>query len=869
MTTHEPASDALDPGAPQRLVDAGGSVPAGVTDPVVAAPADAAGRQVAVATNPDSVVAPTPRSAPDGDLALGSAPADARDWAAPDGSAWGTRAGGGWASVDGLVADETAGAGGVGALALGDGSPRPGVASPPGTAAEGGDVAQRPGAAAAGAGAAGGGEGRRSFRHRLAWGRADDPRWARPALWMLLAATAVLYLWGLGRSGWANAFYSAAAQAGSKSWEALFFGSSDAGNAITVDKPPVAMWLMGLSVRIFGLSSWSVLVPEALCGVASVGLLYATVRRAFSPAAGLIAGAVLATTPVAVLMFRFNNPDALLVLLLIGAAYATLRAVERASARWLALAGVLVGFGFLTKMLQAFLIVPVLALAYLVAAPTGWWPRVRHVLAAGLALVISAGWYLAVVALVPASHRPYIGGSQHNSLWELTFGYNGFGRLTGHETGSVGGGGARLGGGGRAFGPRLSGGGWGATGWGRLFNLENGGQIAWLLPAALALLVAGLVVTARRPRTDRARAAFIVWGGWLLVTWVVFSQMQGIFHAYYSVALAPAIGALIGMGAVALWERRASHGAALTLAGLTLVTAWWCGRLLGRTSGWHAWLRPTVLVIGIAAAVLLVGLPRLPVRAGLAVAGLALVGSLLGPTSYALATAGTAHSGAIPSAGPSVAAARPGGAGGFAGRIPGQGGGRGFGQGGTGQGGTGSFPGFGVPGGAPTMPGGGTTGQGGAGQGGPGLFGGFGGGRAGGMGGLLGATAPGADLTALLKQNASAYRWAAAVVGSENAAGYQLASEAPVMAIGGFNGTDPSPTLAQFKQYVADGKIHYFIGSGLAGTGNGGSDAAGQIAAWVRQNFTAKTVDGVTIYDLTATAHATGSSPSTSTAQTT
>src|SRR5436305_11021532 len=194
-----------------------------------------------------------------------------------------------------------------------------------------------------------------------------DPRWPLVAL---LGATAVLYLWGLGASGWANSYYSAAVQAGATSWKAFFFGSSDAANFITVDKAPASLWPMELAARIFGVNAWSILVPEALEGVAAVGLLYATVRRQFGPAAGLIAGATMATTPVAVLMFRFNNPDALLVLLLVGAAYATVRAVERASLKWLVLCGVLIGFGFLTKMMQAFLVVPGFALVYLLAAPT-------------------------------------------------------------------------------------------------------------------------------------------------------------------------------------------------------------------------------------------------------------------------------------------------------------------------------------------------------------------------------------------------------------------------------------------------------------------------------------------------------------------
>src|SRR5262245_4834936 len=350
---------------------------------------------------------------------------------------------------------------------------------------------------------------------------ADQPPWARPALLGLLAATALLYLWSLGDSGWANSFYSAAAQAGSQSWTAFFFGSSDAGNSITVDKTPASLWIMALSVRLFGLSSWSILVPEALIGVAAVGLLYATIRRWFGATAGLLSGAVMALTPVAVLMFRFNNPDALLVLLLVAGAYGVVRAIETASTRWLVFVGAMIGFGFLTKMLQALLVLPAFGIAYLIAAPTGVARRLRQLLAGGLAMVVSAGWWVGIVELIPASARPYIGGSQTNSVLELAFGYNGFGRLTGDETGSVGGG------------PGGAGGVWGQPGLTRLFDSENGGQIAWLLPAAVIMLVAGLAVTGRLGRTDRARAALVLWGGWLVVTATTFSLMAGIFHPYY------------------------------------------------------------------------------------------------------------------------------------------------------------------------------------------------------------------------------------------------------------------------------------------------------------------------------------------------
>jgi 4-amino-4-deoxy-L-arabinose transferase-like glycosyltransferase len=661
---------------------------------------------------------------------------------------------------------------------------------------------------------------------RLVRGRAEDPAWVRPSLLGLLAATALLYLWGLGASGWANDFYSAAAQAGSQSWKAFFFGSSDAANSITVDKPPASLWVMGLSARLFGVNAWSLLVPQALMGVATVGLLYASVRRWFGPAAGLLAGAVMAVTPVAVLMFRFNNPDALLVLLLVAGAYGCVRAVEGGSTGWLVLAGACVGFGFLAKQLQTLLVVPAFALVYLAAAPGSPARRLGQLLAAGAAMVAAAGWWVAIVTLTPASMRPYIGGSQTNSVLELTFGYNGFGRLTGNETGSVGGG---------------PGGGWGATGWARMFGAEVGGQVAWLLPAALLLLGAGLWITRRAPRTNRARAGFLLWGGWLLVTAAVFSFMQGIFHAYYTVALAPAIGALVGMGATGLWEVRRHPVLRWWLAGTVAVTAVWSYALLRRTPDWHPGLAPLVLLGGLVVAGLIGALPwEERRRAGwagpggrrvamaVAIAGLLVV--LAGPAAYALDTAATPHGGAIPSAGPDVPGGRGGpgfGPRGFRGGTP-----PGFGQGfGPGQG----------------------FGQGfGQGQGNGQQFGPGGGGQRGGLGGLLDGGTPDAELVALLQQDADRYTWVAAAVGSNSAAGVQLATGDPVMPIGGFNGSDPSPTLAQFQQYVAEGKIHYFLGGGRMGRSMGGSDTAGQISAWVQANFAATSVGGTTVYDLTS-----------------
>jgi 4-amino-4-deoxy-L-arabinose transferase-like glycosyltransferase len=590
---------------------------------------------------------------------------------------------------------------------------------------------------------------------------------SRVGLGVLLTATAVLYLWNLSASEWANAFYSAAAQAGASNWTAMLFGSSDAANAITVDKTPAALWVIDVSVRLFGLNPWSILVPQALEGVGAVAVLYASVRRVSGEGAALLAGAVLALTPVAALIFRFNNPDALLVLLLVAAAYCVLRACENGSSRWwLIAAGVLVGFGFLAKMLQAFLVLPAFASAYLVAGHHPIRRRVLDLLAAAVAVVASAGWYLLLVELWPADARPYVGGSQHDSIVELALGYNGLGRLTGDEPGGLG---------------NLN----FDVGWARLFGMGMGLDIAWLLPAAVICLGAGFVITRRVARTDPTRAALILWGGWLAVTAVVFSFANGIVHPYYTVALAPAIGASIGIGATMLWRKRSELPAATALFAMVLLTTILAAVLLSRDSEWMPWLRATVAVGGVSAAVLLLVAGRLPRPVARSAAALAVAACLAAPAVYSVATAASVHSGAIPSVGP----ARHG-------------------------------------------------------------FGGFTG-----PGGLLDSPAPGPALSATLSADAHDFTWAAAAVGSNNAAGYQLASGAPIMAIGGFNGTDPSPTLQEFQRYVADGQIHYFIRGKMTighwGQSTTGSRESADIAEWVESHYTPQTIDRVLVYDLT------------------
>ena len=640
---------------------------------------------------------------------------------------------------------------------------------------------------------------------------------------LLLGATAVLYLWNLAASGWANAYYSAAAMASAQDWQAWLFGSFDAGNALTVDKTPAALWVMGLSVRLFGLSSWSILVPQALMGVAAVGLLYATIRRAVGPLGAFIAAGVFALTPVAALMFRFDNPDALLVLLLVVAAYATVRGIETGSTRWLVIAGIAVGFGFLAKMLQAFLVIPALTAVVLVASPVSIRRRVVQVAAAAVAVIVSSGWYIALVELWPADARPFIGGSQTNSIIELLFGYNGFGRITGDEVGRVGGGG-----------PFSDG-----AGLWRLFDGEVATEIAWLLP--LALFAGFALLWARRHtlRTDPVRAQTILWLGWLLVTGLVFSLMQGIFHEYYTVALAPAIGALVGLGFAVAWREHDRYPLAVSsLVGVAVAgSALWTAHLLtSLTPTWFPWLAPVVAIGGVAAGVAIVGVAILR-RDDLRPAALAaaLLVTILTPAVASVATAAEPHTGAIPTAAPDTQGGPGGGP-------------RGFGQRGAG----GAQFGQGRPF-APPGTGGGQGFGNGQGFGGPPAFGarpfGGGGARGGGPGGLLDAQAADPNVVAALQADATRYRWTAATTGSNNAAG--LALEADIGDVDRrVQRHDPVPRSPSSSTTVQNGLIHYYVGGSDAGGFRGaigGSQDAAAIAAWVEANFEPTTVGGMTL----------------------
>jgi 4-amino-4-deoxy-L-arabinose transferase-like glycosyltransferase len=606
--------------------------------------------------------------------------------------------------------------------------------------------------------------------------------WNRTGLVVLLVATAAMYLWNITINGMGNQFYAAAAQAGSTSWEALLFGSLDPHNFITVDKPPVSQWVMGLSGQIFGFSSASMLIPQALMAVASVALLYGAVARISGPRTGLLAGAVLALTPVAALMFRFNNPDAVMVLLMTAAAYCTVRAAAQASPKWLAWAAVALGFAFLAKMLEGLMVGPALAAAYVVAAPTTLWTRLRHIGVAAVAFVVSAGWFVVLTLLWPASSRPYIAGSTDNNFMNLVLGYNGFARVLGKNhmgfgppdnvVGSAAGAQLSLGGhrGFGAFGNQ-------AEGLPRLFSGEFGFEIGWLVPAALLATVLVVLSRGRAPRTDLTRAAAILFGGWLIVDGLVLSFMHGSIHAYYCLSIAPPVAAMFAIGVHELWQHREKWPYRTGLAALLAGTGVWSWYLLGRNGDWWPVLRWTILVLAVVGAVALV-VPRtyqVRHRVALGALGVALVGALAGPAAYAIVTIGQPHEGGGPSVGPADATDK-------------------------------SHFGF-------------------------------------------GQMTDNADLDALLKDTDT--EWSAAISRSSSASGLELSTHTAVMAVGGFSGSDPAPTLSEFKDDVAQHKVAYYIVVNNRGHGPGwGNRGHDDLVKWVAATFPSKTVGDATVYDL-------------------
>lgn len=663
---------------------------------------------------------------------------------------------------------------------------------------------------------------RRGALARAFLGPEQDPRWSRPAMWAALAVAFVLYAWAL--SGDANEYYAAAVLSGTQSWKAFFFGAIDAGSFITVDKPPLALWVMGLSARIFGYGTWSMLLPQAVAGVAAVGLVYSAVRRAWcGPAssglaserqghvAALIAAVVMTLTPITVAINRDNNPDTVLVLLLVLAAWFCLESLRTGRLRSLLLAAFFVGLGFNAKMLQAYLVVPAFGLAYLACARVPWPKRVGHLLAAGGVLAGSSAWWMVITDLWPAGSRPYIGGSTDNSVWDLVIGYNGLGRVFGQGRGNGNGNG--FGGGGGGFG--------GAAGAGRLFNDILAGQISWLLPFCVVALVLAVVLRVRRLDLGAgpSGAAWLLWGGWLAVHYVIFSFSSGTFHPYYTTAMAPAVAALTGMGSVLMWRAyRRSRASAWVLPLAVALTGGWSFVVLRRTPDWAPWLAWVVLgatSVAVAALVLALVLARARVRIAAVALVAAVVAGLGGPAAYAVTPLQSPINGTNPTAGPSS---------GSSGRM-----------------------GFGGPGGTPgdgRFPGGGNRppddgqgqdrsdqdGRSGATE------------RGGGRSGFAGRGGPGGgvgtEMAKYLLANQGEATWLVAVNSAQQASGLILSTREPVIAMGGFTGSDPAMTVDGLRSLVSSGRLRFVLSGDGGGPGRGDTE----VTSWVQENCTA--VDG-------------------------
>ena len=595
-------------------------------------------------------------------------------------------------------------------------------------------------------------------------------KWTLP---VLLALTGALYLFGALHNGMANSYYAAAVQAASQDWTAWLFGSLDAANYVSVDKPPLATMVMGLSARLFGFSSFSMLLPSVLAGVGSVWLVYAAVKRQFGFMSAAIAGMVLAMTPVAALMFGFNNPDAILTLMLTASGYAFLRSLEgKRPLLWLGLAGLFTGLAFNTKMLQGLMVLPAMVLVYLVFAKPPIITRFLHMMFAGVITMMSTLWWSVLVWLTPAGSRPWVGSTNDNNIWSLIFGYNGFGRLLGGRGGMGGGPGGGHGPGGTGFG--------GQTGIFRIFNNDFGPNIAWSLVLALAGGGLLLWILRKTPRTNRGRAAVIFWMLWLLIHIVVFSMTSGVIHPYYVVVMAPAVAALVGISLPFLWgayTRRKLYAWLLpVLVGVTAVIA----VIILSYAGTMTWLMWIVGLLGLTGMIgLLINLyaPRRWLQ-NLAIIT-AITACTLAPTVYTLATVNVAHTGSIPTAGPNSTAM----------------------QGSNNE-----------------------------------------------------KSQADSQLVQYLLEYQHGARWLVAVASANESAAIQLTSGQPVMALGGFNGSDTPLTLEQFKQLVKAGKVNYYAISSHSRGGGGPGGGNNEITTWVKQTGTVINYGGsdVTLYELSA-----------------
>ncbi|HEX4482761.1 MAG TPA: glycosyltransferase family 39 protein [Solirubrobacteraceae bacterium] len=708
------------------------------------------------------------------------------------------------------------------------------------------------GASSLGTGAAGAGAGAGvSFRAGL---RALAARLPRPELGALIVLAGLLDLWALARNGFANDYYSAAVRSMSSSWHNFLFASADPSGVMSVDKPPLDLWVQSLSVRVFGYHPLSMLVPQALMGVASVALVYDLVRRRFGRLGGFVAGLALALTPITVAISRHNNPDVLLILCCVAALWFTVRALEDGRTRWLVLAGVAVGLGFETKMLVALTVVPGIALAYLYVAPRGRLRALRQLFAGGGAMLLVGGAWPALVALTPAADRPWVSGTSDNSILSLIFEYNGLGRVDGQAGGPGGIGG------GNVFG--------GSTGPLRLLNSALGGQAGWLLGFALVSGL-GVLLASRLRRADARSGWLIAVGGAFLTTAVLFSSASGIFHPYYVSLIAPFAAALVGAGATQLLGsgRQARVLVPLALAaGVASELA-----VLHDYPGQLSWLPPVLIALCLLAALALV-LVRVR-RVRLLAAAVALAALLFAPAVWAVDTLGHATNGTFPEGGPANVQSAGGIFGGPGGRGAGRGGFGGFAAGGPGAGGVGARAGGGAPevsasgppaGGVPLLGAGGSTAAAGGSAAGTraGAQGGFGGGAGAGggigAGGAIGAPL-GNDRTitqalAYAKQHGGG---TVAVSSQSSAASAIISSDAKVAGIGGFSGRESDVTTSWLAHEVGSGAIRWVLveqsgvgggrgAQGLAGDTRAGSKAAMSAAAKACRRVTLSTDTGET-----------------------
>jgi 4-amino-4-deoxy-L-arabinose transferase-like glycosyltransferase len=634
--------------------------------------------------------------------------------------------------------------------------------------------------------------------------------WPRLALGAVLALAALLNFWALDRLGYANTYYAAAVKSMLQSWHNFLFVSYDPGGFVSIDKPPLGFWIETASAKLFGFSGVSLILPEALAAMLAVAVLYRLVARIWGRGAGLLAALFLALTPISVVTARNNTIDSLLVLTVLLAAWAVARAVETGKLRWLLLCAVLVGLGFNIKMLEAYLVVPAFGLVYLVGARASWRKRLGHLALATVVLLgVSLSWVTAV-DLTPASARLYVGSSGTNSELNLALGYNGLQRLTGAlfghaartattASGAAGGAGGGLFNGGPA-GPF------------RLLGTTLGGQVSWLL----VLAVLGLIVAATRVpwrRLDERGHSLVLWGTWLLTAGAFFSVAE-FFHPYYTVMLAPAIAALAAIGMAALWhEYRSASRRGWLLPLVLLATAAVQAYILRDYPDWSRWLTP--LVVGaclVAALALMMARLRLRMtRVALLAAGVAVTSLLAAPTTWAAYSVLNGISGNLPTAGPSAQTT-----GGFGGSAASPTGGSRMGGAGAFGGGTGSGT-NGTAGRAPA----------------------FGAGFAGGAGGRNMGDRVDTGLIRYLEAHQGHAKYLVATASSMNASSIIIATGKPVMALGGFSGSDQILTVQQLAQLVANGTVHYFLiqSGGPAGAPSGStlSELPAAIRAQIEQ----------------------------------